>query len=456
MSLANQEIQKSKRLLVIDDDNGVVEYLTEMLAAKGYRASGETDPQCALRRLETEHFDLVISDVEMPGMRGLDLMTAIHARKPGQLILLITAFGSIDLGVRSLQAGACGFITKPFSRNDLLTAIERAFRDRQMHREIVRVATDAQDFIPRTLVAESPKMQKILQLASRAAQINSPVLLTGESGVGKGALARFIHEHSPRANGPFLQINCAALPFTLVESELFGVRKGAYTDAREHRPGLFVEAEGGTLFLDEIAEMPLAIQPKLLQALETGKVRPVGAGSEIAVDVRIIAATNQPIEKALQNGLMRPDLYYRLNVVRLDIPPLRERLPDLEHLVDHLLQNAQTKLQRQIQGISAEAMRWIRAYHWPGNVRELANMLERAVALTEHDTILLEDLAQATQLPIEDNFLGNAAIQSMSLAELETAYVHLILEITQGNKMQAAKILGIDRGTLYRKLGDES
>ncbi|WP_333878253.1 sigma-54-dependent transcriptional regulator [Methylobacter sp.] len=454
MALTNQAMQKSKRLLVIDDDSDIVEYLTEMLNTNGYKVSGETDPQHALELLEAEYFDLVISDVEMPGMRGLDLMSAIHARKPGQLILLITAFGSIDLGVRSLQAGACGFLTKPFSLNDLTSAIDRAFRDREMHREIVRVTTDDQDFIPCGLVAESPKMQRILQLASRAAQINSPVLLTGESGVGKGALARFIHEHSPCAKGPFLQINCAALPFALVESELFGVRKGAYTDAREHRPGLFVEADGGTLFLDEIAEMPLAIQPKLLQALETGKVRPVGAGSEIATNVRIIAATNQPIEKALQNGSMRPDLYYRLNVIRLDIPPLRERLPDLDHLVDHLLQNAQTKLQRQIHGISAEAMRWIRAYSWPGNVRELSNTLERAVALTEHDTVLLEDLAQATQLPIKDNFLGNATIQSMTLAELEIAYIRRVLEITQDNKVQAAKILGIDRGTLYRKLGD--
>jgi DNA-binding NtrC family response regulator len=452
MSLTDQAIPKCKQLLVIDDDNGVVEYLTEMLTTRGYQASGETDPQRALQRLETEYFDLVISDVEMPGMRGLDLMTAIHARKPGQLILLITAFGSIDLGVRSLQAGACGFVTKPFPLNDLIASIERAFRDREMRREIVRVSTPDKKFSPRELIAESTKMQKILQLASRAAQIDSPILLTGESGAGKGALARFIHEHSPRCNGPFLQINCAALPFALVESELFGVRKGAYTDAREHRPGLFVETEGGTLFLDEIAEMPLAIQPKLLQTLETGKVRPVGAGSEIATDVRIIAATNQPIEKALQNGLMRADLYYRLNVIRLDVPPLRERLPDMDRLVDHLLHNAQTKLRRQIHGISAEAMRWIRAYSWPGNVRELANTLERAVALTEHDAILLEDLAQATQLPIDDNLLNNAATQSMSLAELEITYIRRVLEMTQGNKVQAAKILGIDRGTLYRKL----
>ncbi|MEF3074537.1 sigma-54 dependent transcriptional regulator [Methylobacter sp. Wu1] len=454
MAPTNQTMQRNKQLLIIDDDSNVVEYLVEVLAASGYRISGEIDPQSALRRLETEHFDLVISDVEMPGMRGLDLMSAIHARKPGQLVLLITAFGSIDLGVRSLQAGACGFVTKPFSINDLTSAIERAFRDRQMRREVVRITTPDEKLASRELVAESQKMQKILQLANRAARIDLPVLLTGESGVGKGALARFIHDHSSRCDGPFLQVNCAALPFTLVESELFGVRKGAYTDAKENRLGLFVEAKGGTLFLDEIAEMPLAIQPKLLQVLETGKVRPVGAGSEIATDVRIIAATNQPIEKALQNGLMRSDLYYRLNVIRLDIPPLRERSADLDQLVNHLLQSAQTKLKRQIHGISIEAMRWIRAYSWPGNVRELANTLERAVALAEHDSILLEDLAQATQLPIDDSLLTKAANQAMTLAELEVAYIRRILEMTQDNKVQAAKILGIDRGTLYRKLGD--
>lgn len=454
MSSVDQVIE-SKHLLVIDDDSGVVEYLTEMLTASGFSVRGETDPQRALLRLETEYFDLVISDIEMPGLRGLDLMAAIHAGKPGQLILLITAFGSIDLGVHSLQVGACGFVTKPFSLSCLLAAIDKAFKDRTMHREIVRVSTLDKTFAPRELVAESANMQKMLQLANRAAQIGSPVLLTGESGVGKGALARFIHEHSVRCKGPFLQINCAALPFALVESELFGVRKGAYTDARENRPGLFVEAKGGTLFLDEIAEMPLAIQPKLLQVLETGKVRPVGSASEITTDIRIIAATNQPIEKALQSGLIRADLYYRLNVIRLDIPPLRERLSDIDRLVDHLLQNAQIKLRRQIHGISAEAMRWIRAYSWPGNVRELSNTLERAVALTEHDTILLEDLAQATQLPVNDNLLNNAAMHSMSLAELETTYIHRILEITQGNKVQAAKVLGIDRGTLYRKLGGE-
>ncbi len=448
------ESAERKRILVLDDDRGIVDYLVEMLTGNGYLVTGETNPQQALHRLSCKDYDLLVSDIEMPGLRGLDLMAAVHAIKPEQLVLLITAFGSIELGVASLQAGACGFVTKPFSLNALLAAIAKAFADHSMRRNIVRLAQADDGPAPDGLIAESPAMKKILHLAKRAAQTNLPVLLTGESGVGKGALARFIHAQSQRS-GSFLQINCAALPYALVESELFGVNKGAYTDAREHRPGLFVEAKGGTLFLDEIGEMPLAVQPKILLALETGKVRPVGASSETSTDVRIIAATNQAIEKAVQNGLMRSDLYYRLNVIRLDIPPLRERRADLDGLVDQLLRDAQRKLQRTVQGISAEAMRWIRAYAWPGNVRELANMLERAVALSEHDTVMLEDLAQATQLAVDDNLLEHAAAQPMSLAALESAYIRQILTLTQGNKAQTAKILGIDRGTLYRKL-DES
>lgn len=445
---------EKKHLFIIDDDSDVLEYLTEALTAKGYQASGESDPLRALRRLETERVDLVISDVEMPGLRGPELMAAIQSSKPGQLVLLITAFGSIELGVQCLQAGACGFVTKPFALEDLLAAIERAFRDREMRREIVRVVDAETGCHNNNLVADSPQMRKIIQLAGRAAQIDSPVLLTGESGAGKGALARFIHEQSPRSRGPFLQLNCAALPATLAESELFGVRKGAYTDAREHRPGLFVEAGGGTLFLDEIVEMPLSVQAKLLLTLETGRIRPVGSDTEVSTDVRIVAATNQPVENALRNGLIRPDLYYRLNVIRLSIPPLRERLLDMDKLVDQLLGQIQAKLRRPIVGISSEAMRWIRAYPWPGNVRELANTLERAVALAERDTIVLEDLAHATQLSNEENLLNQAATQSLSLVDMERAYIRRVLEITQGNKVQAARILGIDRGTLYRKLAN--
>jgi DNA-binding NtrC family response regulator len=442
-----------KYILVVDDDASVVDYLVEMLNEEGFVSHGVTLPHEALERLGHDEYDLVIADVEMPGMRGLELMEAIHARKPGQLVLLITAFGSIDLAVQAVRMGACDFVTKPFPIEALLLAIERAFRERQMHREIVRLRAATSGGEAGGLVARSQAMRRVVELARRAASTDSTVLLTGESGVGKGAVARFIHEQSPRAKNSFVQVNCAALPATLVESELFGVRKGAYTDARSDRPGLFVQASGGTLFLDEIAEMPMETQPKLLQVLETGMVRAVGASQEVAVNVRVIAATNHPLEEALQDRRFRPDLYHRLNVITLEIPPLRERLDDIEPLVDLFVQRASVKLGRSVVGITAEARRWLLSFAWPGNVRELANRIERAVALTDHDTLLLEDFSLAPRFPANEDLLAAIALRELPLADVERAYIQRVLEVAQGNKTRAARILGIDRKTLYRKLG---
>jgi DNA-binding NtrC family response regulator len=442
-----------RRLLVVDDDASVVDYLVEALNEQDFVTHGVTTPANALARLEGAEYDLVIADIEMPGMRGLDLMEEIHSRKPCQLVLLITAFGSIDVAVRAVRAGACDFVTKPFPIEALLLAIERAFRERQMHREIVRLRGAVSQSDTTGLVAQSPAMRRVLDVARRVGLTDSIVLLTGESGVGKGAVARFLHNQGPRAKGPFVQVNCAALPATLVESELFGVRKGAYTDARSDRPGLFVEASGGTLFLDEIAEMPLETQPKLLQALETGRVRAVGGSSEAPVNVRVIAATNGPLEEAMRERRFRPDLYHRLNVIALEIPPLRQRPEDLEPLIDLFLQQANNKLGRSVIGIAAEARRWLFSHTWPGNVRELANRIERAVALTDHDTLLLEDISlTARPVPGED-VLRAVALQELSLARVERAYVQQILTHVQGNKARAARILDIDRKTLYRKLG---
>ncbi|HXG21108.1 MAG TPA: sigma-54 dependent transcriptional regulator [Methylomirabilota bacterium] len=443
----------NKRILVVDDDASVVDYLVEMLNEEEYIAHGVTSPLEALAHLEREDYDLVITDIEMPGLRGLDLMEAIHARKPCQLVLLITAFGSIDSAVQAVRAGACDFVTKPFPIEALLLAIERAFRERQMHREIVRLRSAASSGEANGLIARSQAMRRVVEIARRAALTDSTVLLTGESGVGKGAVARFIHDQSPRASAPFVQINCAALPASLVESELFGVRKGAYTDARSDRPGLFIEAAGGTLFLDEIAEMPLETQPKLLQALETGTVRPLGGTSETAVNVRVIAATNHPLEEALQDRRFRPDLYHRLNVITVEIPPLRTRPEDIEPLVDLLLQRASVKLGRSVIGMTAEARRWLLSYTWPGNVRELANRIERAVALTDHDTLLLEDFSLTPRPPGSEDLLAAIALRELPLADIERAYVQHVLELVHGNKARAARILGIDRKTLYRKLG---
>lgn len=448
--------EENARLLVIDDDPGVVDYLLEMLRKEGYSVSGYTQTDQALKAIEKEPFDLVISDVVMPGMRGLELMATIHHKRPDQLILLITAFGSIDLAMQSMHAGACDFLTKPFRIEELYAGVARALKDRQMRRTAVKVGYDGDvKSAESTFITRSPCMRQLINLAQRAARVNSTVLLTGESGTGKSAVARWIHDNSLNGSGPFIALNCAALPHNLVESELFGVRKGAFTDASKDRPGLFLQANSGTLFLDEIAELPLEIQPKLLQALETGKIRALGDTQETQVNVRLIAATHQSLEQRVNDKLFRADLYHRLNVISLEIPPLRERKEDIDELVSVLLHTICRRLgKHEAVNVSVEVLRWIRAYHWPGNVRELANTLEKAIVLAEHDTLLLEDLAQASKLPRNDgDFLESAMLREWTLADIEQTYIRYVLKMTGGNKIQAARILGLDRSTLYRKLG---
>jgi len=440
------------RILIVDDDRGVVDFLCEMLVKRGYLAQGETSPHSALARVGREDFNLVIADVEMPELRGLDLLKEIHAVKPQQLVMLITAFGSIDLAVESVRAGACDFITKPFKIGVVYLAIERALRERKMLREITRLRVTRPEIEPAGLVACSPAMKAAIDIARRAAMTSTTVLLTGETGTGKSALARLIHQSGPRKVGPFTELNCAAIPTSLVESELFGVRKGAFTDARENRDGLLVSARGGTLFLDEIGELPTEAQAKLLQVLESGRVRALGASHEEIIDARLIAATNQQLEDRLREGRFRPDLYYRLNVIRIDVPPLRERRDDILPLVDLLLQRAGDKLGRQVVGVSAAALRKLMSHPWPGNVRELSNMIERAVALAEHDTLLPEDFDLPSPTSTGDDLLGIAAGKELSLEQVEQEYVRRMIEAKGGNKAAAARALGINRRKLYRKL----
>ncbi len=443
------------RLLVIDDDQGIVEYLVEMLQKENYGVSGFTDTTLALSAIENSTFDLVISDVVMPGMRGLELMTAIHHKKPEQLVLLMTAFGSIDLAMQSMRAGACDFLTKPFRIEELYFAVQRALNDRLMRRTAVKIgATEANILRANVFTTHSARMRELISLAKRAAGVNSTVLLTGESGTGKSAVARWIHDNSQNFQGPFIAVNCAALPQSLAESELFGVCKGAFTDASKDRLGLFSQANSGTLFLDEVAELPLEIQPKLLQALETRKIRALGDNKETLVNVRLITATHQILEQRVSDKLFRPDLYHRLNVINLEVPPLRERKEDLDELTNTLISNICLRLGRKRTiNVSTEVIRWIRAYHWPGNVRELSNTLERAIVLAEHDTLLLEDLAQASKIPLNDSdFFEQAMKQGWTVEDMQQAYIRHVLEAT-GNKIQAAKLLGLDRSTLYRKLG---
>jgi len=443
--------QSKKRLLVLDDDAGVVDFLCESLTERGFDVIGLTSPKEALLRIKTDAFDLVITDVEMPHMRGTELLAAILAEQPSQLVLLITAFGSIDLAVSTVQSGACDFIAKPFKIEALLAAIERAFHNRQIHREIVRVRRASSPQATEQIVAGSPAMRRVLETAQKAAGSDSTTLITGETGTGKGVIARLIHDSSARRDQPFYHLNCASLPPTLVESELFGVRRGAFTDAKEDRAGAFVAAGDGTLFLDEVGELPLEMQAKLLHVLEKGRVRPLGSTSDVPIRARLIAATNRSLEALLGEGRFRQDLYYRLNVIRIEVPPLRERREDIVPLVDLFLNRACERQARSFIGVSAAAMRGLQAYRWPGNARELANVIERAVVLADHDTLVAEDF----DIPKNDDvgaLLAHAADGKAPLEEIERAYVRRVLEEHGGNKTGAARSLGINRRTLYRKL----
>jgi DNA-binding NtrC family response regulator len=437
-------------ILIVDDDAAVVELLCELLQSR-YRVKGLTDPEAAIASALAEDFDIVITDVEMPRVRGTDVLARLLAEKPSQLVLMITAFGSIELAVSAVRAGAADFITKPFKPDLLLLSVERALRERTMRREIVRLRRRLGDETSGDLVARSPAMQKVLELADRAARSEATVLITGESGAGKGALARWMHTRSARARGPLVEVNCAALPAALVEAELFGVRRGAFTDARESRDGLFVEAATGTLFLDEIGEMPLEVQPKLLRVLESQRARPVGGTAEVELDVRVIAATNARIDEAVAKGTFRADLFYRLDVVRIAVPPLRERTEDIPELAQVLLARAGRGAAAPL-GITEDAVRWLAKREWRGNVRELANVLERAVALSDHEVIVLEDVKGVVGEAPSGDLLADAAARHLSLDQVERGYIRKILDASGGNVSRAARILGIDRRTMYRKL----
>ncbi len=445
------EPEGKPRVVVVDDDAGVVDDLVDTLAEHGYQVVGSTSPEAVLEQVASGEVDLVVADVVMPQMRGDELLRRIHEVVPDQLVILMTAFGSIEQGVAAIRVGACDFVAKPFPPETLVLAVDRALRERQLMREIVRLRR-APATADDEIVSRSAAMAKVVDVARRASQSQVTVLLTGESGVGKGLIARAIHQWSDRAASPFVNLNCAALPPSLAEAELFGARKGAYTDAKTDRDGLFVKASGGTLFLDEIADLPLELQPKLLRALEDGAVRPVGGVEEVQISTRLVAATNASLEEAVASGTFRADLYHRLNVVRIELPPLRARVEDIPALIDRLLPRISARLGRPIDGVSAPALRWLIRHTWPGNVRELSNTLERAVALAEHDVLVLEDVQPRAHLPGDELDLDTFAAREAPLAEVEAAYTRRVLESVDFNKARAARILGIDRRTLYRKL----
>jgi DNA-binding NtrC family response regulator len=370
-------------------------------------------------------------------------------------VVVVTGRGSLDTAVAALRAGASDFITKPLDLTHLALTIEREIRNRALRDEVKRLrqAVDASKTSPE-IVGESAAVRRVHDLIRRVAPTEASVLVIGESGTGKELIARALHDNSARSAGPFVAVNCAAVPEALLESELFGHARGAFTDARHSRQGLFQEASGGTIFLDEIGEMPIALQPKLLRALQERTIRPVGANSEIPIDVRIVAATNRDLESAVEEGRFRQDLFYRLNVISLEVPPLRARGNDVLILAQTFIRRFAVLTEKRVEGMLSATAEKLLAYDWPGNVRELQNCIERAVTLTDFDKLSIEDLPERVRQyskPAPVSAVEDPG-ELVTMEEVERRYIRRVMEAVGGNKTMAAKLLGYDRKTLYRKL----
>lgn len=450
------------RILVIDDETSMGEFMKIMLGKEGYSVSFETSAQHALQNFSEsqsdpkKRYDLMITDLMMPEMSGLDLLTKAQKIDPDIDVIVMTAFGSIDTAVEALKKGAHDYITKPFKVEEIKIAIKKAVENKKIKKENISLKETIKSGFD-SFIGNSPSIVKIKKHAAKAASSDVTVLITGESGTGKEVLARAIHAESRRADGPFLSINSAALPETLLESELFGHVKGSFTGAVKDKTGLFTAAAAGTFFLDEIGETSPAIQAKLLRVLEDREVTPVGATKAFPVDVRLIAATNASLEEMVDQGSFRSDLFYRLNVFSLHIPPLKERIEDIEILSTHFIKRHCARMKIDELSLSAEAMEVLKSYSWPGNIRQLENMLERTLMLTKGSVIEIEDLPEEILKAIESkpdliqNITRKVSV-SPDLETMEKAYIHYVLHQTNWNKSKAAKILGIDLSTLYRKM----
>ncbi len=441
-------------VLVVEDDDAMRELLTEELADAGYRVRAANGGSAGLEAARSEPVDLIITDLRMPDLDGFDLIRDVGALPDPPHIVMITAFGSIETAIKAVKLGAYDYITKPFELEELILLAGKALAERGLRRQVARLQREVErQYGFENVVARSEAMKEILSLVARIASSTASVLITGESGTGKELIARAIHYNSPRAKAPFVAVNLAAVPESLIESELFGHKRGAFTDARADRLGLFAEADTGTIFLDEIGELALPLQAKLLRVLQEHEIRPLGGTKTQRVDVRVVAATNRNLEAMLADGGFREDLYYRLNVIQLDLPPLRARPEDVVPLAErHLAQLGGKSAPPRRLHLAADAQQLLLGYAWPGNVRELHNVLERGAALCQGDVIVADDLPGHVRERKPGDFLAAAVARHMTVAALEREYIERVLDDEGGNKTRAAQRLGLDRKTLYRKL----
>ncbi|HSN26863.1 MAG TPA: sigma-54 dependent transcriptional regulator [Kofleriaceae bacterium] len=444
----------TRSVLVVEDEPETATLLADSLRRRGFKVDAVYSGEACLEHLQTNKVDVVVTDVRMPGMDGIELCRQLRDRYTDLLPLVITGVGGIETVIQAIRAGAYDYISKPVKVDALEIAVGRAIEHLELQRELKRLRTVNAAIAIEGIAGESPAIKETVAMIRRVADSDATVLITGESGTGKELVARALHQMSPRRDQPFVAINCAAVPAPLLESELFGHVRGAFTDAKRSRPGLFAQAGAGTVFLDEIGEMPLEMQVKLLRVLQDRKVRPVGGDEEFSFAARVLTATNRDLEHEVAEKRFREDLFYRINVVEIGVPPLRARGNDVLVLAQFFLDQIAKRIKKPVQGISAPAARLLMTYDWPGNVRELENCMERAVALSRLDEITIDDLPDKLQQHEKQRVVISTASPSelITLDEMERRYVRQVLGAVAGNKTHAAKILGIDRRSLYRRL----
>ena len=443
------------RVLVVDDDRRMCELLAAGLGRKGFDVETRQSAAEAFDLLALSEFEVVVTDLNMAGLNGLEFCQRVAASFPDVPVIVITAFGSLETAVAAIRVGAYDFITKPFEIDELLFALDRAVQHKRLRDEVRRLRREVRgERGPSELIGTSEAIARLKDMIERVADADASVLITGESGTGKELVARALHTRGRRSNGPFVAINCAAMPETLLESELFGHARGAFTDARAARTGLFVQANGGTLFLDEIGELPLGLQPKLLRALQERKVRPLGGDGEVPFDARVIAASNRDLATLVDDGRFREDLFFRINVIHLELPPLRARAGDVLPLAQEFVRRICARSGKAVTGLSPQAAEKLLAYPWPGNVRELQNCIERAVTLARYDQVMVDDLSEKIRAYHPSHVLvaSDDPSELVPMDEVERRYVLRVMEAVGGNKTLAARVLGFDRKTLYRKL----
>ncbi len=444
-------------VLVVDDEKNAREGLAQYLEHKGYDVFLAEDGHRALELVKSEHPDIALIDLKMPQMDGMTLLHRIKSSHPSTIVIVLTAYGTVETAVQAMKAGAFHYLTKPVNLDELELILKKAFRERALEEENRNLRKDLMQERYETgkIIGKSAKIKELLQVAAQVARSTATVLIQGESGTGKELLAHAIHDESPRKNKPFVTVHCAALAESLLASELFGHERGAFTGASERKIGRFELADGGTLFLDEIGEIPESTQIKLLRFLQSGEFERVGSTKTLRVDVRLISATNKDLQTEVRGGQFREDLYYRINVILLKAPPLREHAEDIPVLANHFLKHFSRMNNKQIESISAQAMGRLQAYNWPGNIRELRNVIERLVVLSNDRTIELENIPE----DLESRQASRVGIEAPNgnetdLSVIERDVIAKTLKNLGGNKSTAAKKLGISRRTLYRKLNE--